>query len=277
MDSLGRAELAGAGWAPHRYRPPMPSGATLTANLVAEVRARLRTHALYDAIRTPAALRTFVEHHVICVLDFMSLLKSLQRDLTCVAVPWVPTEDAESARLIQQIVLDEEADVRADGRVMSHFVWYLEAIDEIGAGSGPARALVRALADGCPFAEAVQRSDLPPAARAFGGTTAQLLERPLHARAAAFFHGREEIIPAMFLAVLGRLEDQGLPCPALREYLQRHVDVDEGEHGPLAERMLARLCRSPGSLGEADQAALDSLAARERLWDAVALAVRQPR
>jgi hypothetical protein len=139
--------------------------------------------------------------------------------VTCVAVPWVPTEDAESARLIQQIVLDEEADVRADGRVMSHFVGYLEAIDEIGADSGPARALVRALADGSPFAEAVQRSDLPPAARAFGRTTAKLLERPLHARAAAFFHGREEILPAMFLAVLKRLEDQGLPCPALREYL----------------------------------------------------------
>ena len=36
------------------------------------------------------------------------------------------------ARLIQSIVLDEETDVREDGRVLSHFAWYLEAMEEIG-------------------------------------------------------------------------------------------------------------------------------------------------
>ena len=74
----------------------------------------------------------------------MSLLKSLQRELTCVSVPWTPSVDPESARLILSIVLDEEADVRADGRIQSHFAWYLEAMDEIGADTAPARDLVEA-------------------------------------------------------------------------------------------------------------------------------------
>ncbi len=209
---------------------------------------------------------------MICVLDFMSLLKSLQRELTCVAVPWTPTADPESARLIQQIVLDEETDTRADGRIMSHFVWYLDAMDEIGADSRPVRELVDALESGTPLSEALRASLLPRAASAFGETTAELLERPLHARAAAFFHGREEIIPEMFLPILERLERQGLCCPALRGYLLRHIEIDGTDHGPLAERMLARLYRNSAVLrAEAEEAALFSLMARERLWDAIDL------
>ena len=85
---------------------------------LAELRARLSTHELYESIRTPAALRTFVEHHVVCVLDFMSLLKSLQRELTCVTVPWVPTANPEAARLIQRIeAMPRGVGTRPVGRV----------------------------------------------------------------------------------------------------------------------------------------------------------------
>jgi hypothetical protein len=233
-------------------------------------RARLRNHALYGAIRTPGALRTFAEHHVVCVLDFMSLLKSLQRDTTCVSVPWTPVRDSQAARLIQSIVLDEETDVRPDGRVMSHFEWYLEAMAEIEADTRPVRDVVGSLARGMPLAPALRASGLPSAAVEFGLTTAALLEGPLHARAAVFFHGREEIIPSMFLGILARLEMQGLPCPSLRGYLQRHVDLDGSDHGPRAEQMLARLCQgNKVMIVEAQAAALVALHARERLWEAI--------
>lgn len=247
---------------------------------IAETRARLRSHRLYRTICTLGGLRTFAEHHVICVLDFMSLLKSLQRDLTCVAVPWTPTGDPESARLIQSIVLDEETDIRADGRVQSHFAWYLGAMDEIGADTRPARGLVDALARGTPLRGAVRASTLPPAARVFGEATAKFLELPLHVRAAVFFHGREEVIPEMFLPIADQLERKGVRCTLLREYLLRHVGIDSGDHGPRAERLLARLYRNdPAMRREAEEVALESLAARERLWNAIAenLGAMQPR
>jgi len=228
---------------------------------------------MYTAIRSAAALRLFTEHHVVCVLDFMALLKSLQRDLACLTVPWVPSADPEGARLIQRIVLDEETDVRADGRVQSHFAWYLEAMEELGADVGPARGLVRALEGGAPFDAALRDSALPAPAVAFGRATAALLERPLHERAAAFFHGREEILPELFLALLERLAREGLPCATLRAYLERHVEVDGGDHGPLGARLLARLIGGdPERERGAAAAAQRALEARLALWDAIAAA-----
>ncbi len=238
-----------------------------------EARTRLRGHRLYRVIRTPKALRTFVEHHVICVLDFMSLVKSLQFDLTCTTVPWTPVQDPDAARLIQSIVLDEETDVRSDGRVQSHFEWYCEAMEELGADLGPIRELVDELRRGRSLADALDASRLPAAARAFGRSTASFLPRDTHVRAAVFLYGREEVIPEMFLPIVDGMENGGVGCEALRSYLVRHVEIDGGTHGPLAEGLLDRLCqRNAAFREEAEVAALEALEARVQLWDAIAQA-----
>src|SRR6201997_3695673 len=95
-------------------------------------RGRVITHPLYASLNTRAAILTFMEHHVFAVWDFMSLLKSLQRNLTCVTVPWVPTGPAGSRRLINDIVLAEESD-EFQGRHISHFEWYVAGMAEAGA------------------------------------------------------------------------------------------------------------------------------------------------
>src|SRR5829696_5313538 len=73
-------------------------------------RNRVVSHRLYSALDTNEAINAFMEHHVYAVWDFMSLLKSLQRKLTCVELPWVPTGPTGSRRLINDIVLVEESD-----------------------------------------------------------------------------------------------------------------------------------------------------------------------
>src|ERR1700760_1614953 len=74
------------------------------------LRSKVVAHPIYRQLSSLSAIRGFMENHVFAVWDFMSLLKSLQRELTCVTVPWVPTPTRGSRRLINDIVLVEESD-----------------------------------------------------------------------------------------------------------------------------------------------------------------------
>ncbi len=112
------------------------------------VRNRLIAHPIYGAVQTPSALRIFMEFHVYAVWDFMSLLKALQRSLTCVDVPWAPRGSANTRYLINEIVVGEESDVDEQGRRVSHFELYLRAMKEAGASVEEIGRFVGAVAAG---------------------------------------------------------------------------------------------------------------------------------
>src|SRR5690606_9377500 len=90
-------------------------------NYIAAVREELLHHPLYQKIVDIHGLRTFTEGHVYAVWDFMSLLKALQAQLTCVKVPWFASPYPTTRYLINGIVLAEESDEYIDGRRLSHF------------------------------------------------------------------------------------------------------------------------------------------------------------
>ncbi len=238
---------------------------------VQQLRERLSSHPVFrSAAASVPALCRFAEHHVFAVWDFMSLLKSLQRDLTCTAIPWTPGADAESARLVNEIVLSEESDRLPDGRVTSHFSLYLDAMDEIGADTGPILAFIDLVANGTDVGTALADAGAPQAARLFVAGTMRSVELdPVHARAGAFLYGREDPIPAMFGTFVKQLHEAGSPCGVLRLYLERHVEADV-QHCVLARHLLNRLCGGEAlRWNEAHAGAERALRARVELWGAV--------
>ncbi len=241
-------------------------------NTLDDARQRLRRHEVYRCLQSIENVRTFMEHHVFAVWDFMCLLKALQQRLTCVSVPWLPTDNPGVRRLINEIVMAEESDECAEGRYISHFELYRSAMTEAGADTTCIDAFIHSLEAGAPVPESLERARVPPAARNFVENTWQVISRePTHAIAAAFTFGREEPIPGMFRAVIARLKER-LPGRLVRftTYLDRHVQLDEDHHAPMAVEMLVTLCQHhAGKWDEARAAALGSLEARIALWDGI--------
>lgn len=226
-------------------------------------------HPIYHQLDSLADVNTFTESHVFAVWDFMSLLKSLQRNLTCVDVPWLPRGTSESRRLINDIVLVEESDEIGEG-FTSHFELYVDGMAQAGADIGPISDFLGRLRAGETVRQAISHDSVPPAAAAFVSATWDFVESaPLHCQAAAFAFGREDLIPEMFDQVI-KIDDQGGKLATFRDYLARHIEVDGEEHTPMAMAMLADLCGDdPVKWQECEQAIVTALQARHALWDGI--------
>lgn len=243
-------------------------------DLLAELepeRAVLLAHPLYREVQSLAALRVFMSEHVFAVWDFMSLLKDLQRRLTTTTVPWTPPRSAVAAHLVNLIVLGEESDVvtlpGAQGpSTLSHFELYRLAMREIGASDGGIESLLEALRRGRGLTAALEAA--PAHVRRFVGATFEAIASPHdEVPAAAFLVGREDLVPAMFERLLPATEGR---APALACYLTRHIELDGGEHGPLARRLLGEICGTdPVRWSRAAEAGRNAVLARTALWDGV--------
>jgi Protein of unknown function (DUF3050) len=240
---------------------------------IAQARGTVVKHPLYAALTSQPAIRTFLEHHVFAVWDFMSLLKSLQRNLTCVDVPWVPSGPTGSRHLINDIVLVEESDELRGGYI-SHFELYLDGMTEGGADTSVIDAFIDRLRARRPVLAALDEVKVPAPAAEFVRLTWHFIENaPVHAQAAAFAFGREDLIPDMFEQVVHVNERLG-SLDTFVDYLSRHIQVDSEEHTPMAMQMLADLCgEDPVKWAECAETINLALAARARLWDGILAAI----
>lgn len=240
---------------------------------LAPLKAKLLEHPLYTKLTSIEAIQVFMTYHVFAVWDFMSLVKALQQKLTCTELPWVPVGSSSSRRLINEIVWGEESDVDAVGNPASHYELYLKAMEEIGADTTPIVDLVTAIQNGMPWQEAVSQAQIPEEIKTFvrfSLTTATTA--PEHIVGGVFTYGREDLIPDLFIAIVrGLANQQKGSVDTLLYYLERHIELDGDEHGPMALQMMQELCGDRvKNWDEATDFAQQALEHRIRLWDFIA-------
>ena len=111
-------------------------------NDLKKTRSRLISHPLYESLDSKKKLVCFMENHVFAVWDFMSLIKALQRNLTCVDVPWTPNSNNFAGKLVNEIVLAEESDIDLNNKPKSHFELYLDSMQLLGANTKPINSFI---------------------------------------------------------------------------------------------------------------------------------------
>jgi len=247
---------------------------------LAPLKTTLLDHPVYREIDRLASLHIFMEHHVFAVWDFMSLLKTLQRLLTSVDVPWLPSVNPLGCRFVNEIVVAEESDVDGHGEFVSHFELYRRAMVQCGAKTAAIDGFIDGLRRGQSLPAALESARVAAPARHFVQGTFKIIEEcQLSAIASAFAFGREDLLPGLFQRIVDELnvETRG-DLEIFRYYLNRHIGLDGEEHGPMAGRLLRSLCGSDEKQWSlAERAAVTSLEARRELWDGIYSCLRELR
>ena len=238
---------------------------------------QINAHAMYGQLSTIEDVKLFMQNHVFAVWDFMSLLKALQSTLTNTSVPWTPKGNGSVARFINEIVMDEESDVNEKGEVKSHFEMYIDSMDQIHANTAPIKKFTNAIQNGVSINNAAAMIGMHSTIKAFLDFTFGIIaEGKPHCIAAAFTFGREDVIPDMFLEIIqqSKTSPEDERYSKLLYYLNRHIELDGDEHGPISLKMVENLCGDDDTKWtETLKTAKSALQKRIELWGLISKAI----
>jgi hypothetical protein len=229
----------------------------------------LDNHPVFNTLSNIENLQSFMSWHVFAVWDFMSLTKRLQRELTCVDLPWTPPIYPHAARLINDIVLGEESDDMPDGCHLSHYEMYLIAMEEIGADTSQVKKFVELVSSGVDVDKALIKVNAHPGIQDFVNHTIKIaMTGNVYQVLGNFFFSRENVIPMMFKSLLERWQIDESMAPMFVYYLKRHIELDADSHGPAVWKIINEITEAnPESIGELKEAASIATQARVNLWD----------
>lgn len=242
------------------------------------LRNEIVNHPLFKEIKNIEQIGVFMQHHVYAVWDFMSILKSLQNQLTETNVPWFPKGSPNTRFLINEIVVGEESDIDADGIRKSHFEMYLDAMKQANTDTQAIYTFCDNLQQSKNRQESFKLANTPLSAQSFVNFSFETIETNKdYLQAAIFTFGREDLIPTMFYSLVSELNDR-FPntISKLKYYLDRHIEVDGDHHSHLAIAMVEELCGDDQSKwDECLIYVIRSLEQRKNLWDGVLEAIKK--
>ena len=238
---------------------------------ITPLREELKSHKIYKKLKTIDDIKIFTEDHVFAVWDFMSLLKFLQRELTCVSIPWIPKKNSKLTQFVNEITLAEESDVNLYGEPKSHFEMYLDAMQNFDADRGKIHSFLTHISQTNSVDQALEITEIPLAVKNFIKFTFDTIaSNDAHKVAAAFTFGREDLIPDMFIQIINETDDKE-SYKGFLYYLNRHVELDGDSHGPLSLEMIKELCGDDDQKwDEVTATAKEALQVRIALWDYIA-------
>jgi hypothetical protein len=242
------------------------------------LRSQLLNHQVYKKISSVEDLKIFLQHHVFAVWDFMSLLKSLQNELTCVQVPWIPKGNPLTRRLINEIVLAEETDQDEEGNAKSHFELYIEAMNDCNADISKITYLIQLLREWKSVRTALSQIDIATSIKEFVSFSFDVIEtKKAHKIAVVFTFGREDLIPDMFTSILRDMksssensEEDEESIKKLVYYFDRHIELDGDHHSHMSIQMIKELCGDDETKWN-DAIEISKIALQKRidLWDGI--------
>ena len=240
------------------------------------LRKCLIEHPLYNSMDNLDDIKKFMEIHVFAVWDFMSLVKNLQMNLTCIKTPWVPSKNSLTARLINEIVWGEETDIDNKGVAKSHFEMYLDSMVEMGANTKKIEKVIELVKNGKDIFKIIESLNISNEIKDFLNFTFSIIkDNKIHVTAAVFTFGREDLIPNMFIEIVRKIKLENKSVDSLIYYLKRHIEMDGDHHGPMAMNMINSLCENNKvKIKEALVASKLALKKRIKLWDHIYVKIK---
>lgn len=228
-------------------------------------------HNLYEKITSMDRVRAFMEQHIICVWSYHSILKQLQQDLLSALQPFGGERVREALHLMSQLILEEEVGQTADGRYVSLFELYLEALQAIGGDTSHIMTFFDALDAGKDIEESIDLARFSPAAREYALHTAEALKLNPLQKAVTLYYETEPFIPMTLLNQITRLNKKSC-LDDLLTYFHLHLDGMEFADGSPMSQLVGILGGDCEMLEEESNMAAETvLKHRLMLWDEISI------